>query len=62
MIGRIGTLLGTWDINISAMQVGRREKRGRALMLLAVDEAPTDEQVAEIDAIDGIYNTRVVRF
>lgn len=62
MIGRIGTLLGSMDINISAMQVGRREKRDRAIMLLTVDEAPTDEQIAEIEAIDGIYNVRMVRF
>jgi D-3-phosphoglycerate dehydrogenase / 2-oxoglutarate reductase len=62
MIGAIGTLLGTWDINISHMQVGRRERRGRALMLVGVDEPPTDEQLERIEAIDGIYNVRMVRF
>jgi D-3-phosphoglycerate dehydrogenase len=61
MIGRLGTLLGEWDINISAMQVGRRERRGRALMLLTVDEVPSDEQIAQLEAIGGIYNVRVVR-
>jgi D-3-phosphoglycerate dehydrogenase / 2-oxoglutarate reductase len=62
MIGKIGTMLGTLDINIRSMQVGRQEKRGRALMLIAVDEAPNDEQLEEIEAIDGIYNVRLVRF
>jgi len=62
MIGKIGSLLGELDINIRAMQVGRREKRGRALMLIAVDEGPTDEQLGDIEAIDGIYNVRLVRF
>jgi D-3-phosphoglycerate dehydrogenase len=61
MIGRLGTLLGSYDINISAMQVGRTERRGRALMILALDEGPDEAQQAEIAAIDGIYNVRIVR-
>jgi D-3-phosphoglycerate dehydrogenase len=62
MIGRVGTLLGSHDVNIRAMQVGRRGRRGRALMLITVDEGPSEEQLAEIEAIDGIYNVRLVRF
>jgi D-3-phosphoglycerate dehydrogenase len=62
MIGRVGTLLGQNDINIRSMQVGRRGRRERALMLIEVDECPTDGQLAEIAAIDGIYNVRLVRF
>jgi D-3-phosphoglycerate dehydrogenase len=62
MIGRVGTLLGGMDINIQSMQVGRRGRRGRAMMLISVDEAPTEEQQDGIEAIDGIYNVRLVRF
>jgi len=42
VVGKIGTLLGDGDVNISAMQVGRRERRGDAMMVLAVDE-PLDD-------------------
>jgi D-3-phosphoglycerate dehydrogenase len=62
MIGRVGTLLGEIDINIQSMQVGRRGRRGRAIMLIAVDEAPSDEQLAAIEAIDGIHQVKLVRF
>ncbi len=62
MIGRVGTLLGRFDINIRSMQVGRRGRRERALMLISVDEAPSETQLAEIEAIDGIHNVRLVRF
>lgn len=38
VIGRIGTLLGERSVNISFMQVGRREARGEAMMVLGLDE------------------------
>ena len=62
MIGRIGTLLGGFDINIRSMQVGRRRARERALMFLTVDECPTDEQLEQIQAVDGIHDVRLIRF
>lgn len=39
VVGKIGSLLGNGDVNISAMQVGRLQPRGEAMMVLAVDEA-----------------------
>lgn len=62
MIGKIGSLLGDFDINIRSMEVGRREKRARAVMLIAMDEAPSEQQLTDIEAIDGIFNVRLVRF
>src|SRR5207247_785147 len=38
MVGAVGTLMGEYRVNISFMNVGRHEKRGTALMVLALDE------------------------
>ena len=59
---RIGTLLGQHDINFRSMQVGRRGRRERAIMLIELDECPTEEELGEIEAIDGIYNVRLAAF
>jgi D-3-phosphoglycerate dehydrogenase / 2-oxoglutarate reductase len=61
MIGAVGMKMRDFDINISAMKVGRRHARGRALMVLELDEAPTAEQVKEIEAIPNIFSARLVR-
>jgi D-3-phosphoglycerate dehydrogenase len=42
MIGKIGMILGEHDINIAAMNLGRREKKGEAMVILSLDsQAPT---------------------
>jgi D-3-phosphoglycerate dehydrogenase len=38
LIGRVGTLLGAADVNISGMYVGRLAPRDRAMMVLTLDE------------------------
>ncbi|MFN0093352.1 MAG: phosphoglycerate dehydrogenase [Dehalococcoidia bacterium] len=62
MIGKVGTLLGSNDVNIRSMQVGRRGPRQRALMLIAVDEEPEELVLQQVAGIDGIHNVRLVRF
>jgi D-3-phosphoglycerate dehydrogenase len=43
MIGKIGTIMGTHDINIASMCLGRREKRGEAMVALSLDtEVPAN--------------------
>ena len=46
MIGRIGTLLGQHDLNIAFMNLGRREKKGEAMVVLATD-SPVPEALVE---------------
>jgi D-3-phosphoglycerate dehydrogenase len=61
IIGRVGTLLGEADINISSMQVGRRTLRGAALMLLSVDEPVPLAVVERIRQAANIETIKVVK-
>ncbi len=60
-IGRVGTLLGEADINISSMQVGRRTPRGKALMLLSVDEPVPLAVVERIRQAASIETIKVIK-
>jgi D-3-phosphoglycerate dehydrogenase len=60
MIGRVGTALGNYGINIAHMEVGRRQKGGEAVMILAIDEPVNQSIIDEISKIDGVENLRFV--
>lgn len=54
IIGRVGTILGQGDINISFMHVGRRGPRQEAIMVLGTDEpVPADHQrhIRQVDDV-----------
>jgi D-3-phosphoglycerate dehydrogenase len=48
MVGRIGSILGRLNVNIASMHVGRRTKRGRAIVVLLLDEDLTAGQLDEV--------------
>lgn len=60
IVGKLGTFLGDNNINIAAMQVGRKEARGTAVSVVIVDEKVTAEQLARIREIDGIVDARLI--
>lgn len=60
IIGRVGNLIGAQDINIAAMQVGRKVIGGPAVMLLAVDNPVPEETLTEIAKVDGIMGVKMV--
>ena len=61
MVGAVGTLMGEYRVNISFMNVGRHEKRGTALMVLALDETLTPEQIARVKEIPDILGVKLAR-
>jgi len=58
LIGAVGTILGSRGINIAEMLVGREAPRGRALMVLAVDDPVPDEVQQEISRVAGISSVK----
>ena len=55
------TFLGSKDINISSMRVGREKVRGRALMVLGLDDELDAETLAELARIPNIFNASTAR-
>jgi D-3-phosphoglycerate dehydrogenase / 2-oxoglutarate reductase len=61
IIGTVGQLLGEADVNISSMQVGRTTARGRALMLLSVDDPIPPAVVARLRTLDNVAAVKVLK-
>lgn len=62
VIGTVGTLLGSNDINIAGMQVGRETVRGQALMVINVDDEVPPELLKEIKKQKHINTVDLVSF
>ncbi|HKG24283.1 MAG TPA: phosphoglycerate dehydrogenase [Thermomicrobiales bacterium] len=54
VIGRVGTILGRYDVNIAGMEVGRHHPGGEAIMVVNVDEEIPDGALDEIRSIPGL--------
>jgi D-3-phosphoglycerate dehydrogenase len=61
IIGKIGSLLGSFNVNIASMQVGRKIVRGDAVMVLSLDDPLPDGILAEITKVAGIREAHTVR-
>jgi D-3-phosphoglycerate dehydrogenase len=61
MVGVVGTFLGQHDINISFMRLGREKVRGRALMVLGLDDEISPELLRELEAVPDIYSARLAK-
>jgi D-3-phosphoglycerate dehydrogenase len=61
MIGRIGTLLGEADVNISAMHVARTAPREDAFMILALDDDPPARVPDAIRSHEGVIDVWIMR-
>ncbi len=60
IIGKIGSLLGSFNVNIASMQVGRKIVRGDAVMVLSIDDPLPEAILNEILKEPGIRNAYTV--
>ncbi|PZV12469.1 MAG: phosphoglycerate dehydrogenase [Leptolyngbya sp.] len=60
IIGKIGSLLGSSNVNIASMQVGRKIVRGDAVMVLSIDDPLPDDILAELLKVPGIRDAYTV--
>lgn len=60
IIGKIGSLLGSFNVNIASMQVGRKIVRGDAVMVLSIDDPLPEGILDEILKVAGIRDAYTV--
>lgn len=60
VIGRLGTILGRYGVNIAGMEVGRVAPLGEAMMVTNVDEEVPEEAMEAIRAADAVEDAFVV--
>jgi L-serine deaminase len=60
-IGAVGTIAGRHNINISFMEVGRISPRGRAMMVLGLDDPMPPSVLEEIRSMPNIHSARLVK-
>jgi len=60
IIGKIGSLLGSFNVNIASMQVGRKIVRGDAVMVLSIDDPLPEGILTEITKVPGIRDAYTV--
>jgi D-3-phosphoglycerate dehydrogenase / 2-oxoglutarate reductase len=60
IIGKIGSLLGNFNVNIASMQVGRKMVRGNAVMVVSLDDPLPEGLLSEITNVAGIRDAYIV--
>jgi D-3-phosphoglycerate dehydrogenase len=58
MIGKVGTILGNAQVNISTMQVSRNTVGGDAIMVLSTDKTADEPTLAALRAVPGVGSVR----
>ena len=60
IVGHVGTILGQHDVNIASMHVGRDAPRGRAMMILAVDDPVGSAVLDRLRDVGGMADLHYV--
>jgi D-3-phosphoglycerate dehydrogenase len=60
IIGKVGSFLGSYNVNIAGMQVGRKIIRGDAVMMVSLDDPLPEGLLSEIESVPGIRKAYAV--
>lgn len=60
VIGRIGSILGEHNVNISRFHLGRRERGGEAMAVIETDAPLTDETLNELRSFEQVISARQI--
>lgn len=62
MIGKVGTVLGQYDVNISGMVVGRQQAEDHqvAMMVMTIAQPVSDEVLTALGATEGILDVQSI--
>lgn len=60
VIGRVGKLLGDLEVNIAAMQVGRKMAGGEAIMMLTFDKELDQEVLTKIKELSDVVSATTI--
>lgn len=63
-LGRVGTMFGAENVNISSMTLARDDNSSKALVLIGIDSRPSPDLVAKVDEFinDGELRPLVIEF
>ncbi len=62
LIGHLGTLLGDAGINIATFHLGRAEEGGDAIALIEIDDAPSEDLLARVSALEHVVVATGMKF
>lgn len=60
VVGHVGATLAEHGINIASMSLSRNKVGGRALSVLNLDHAPSDQLLADLEAHEGIHEAQAI--
>lgn len=60
IVGKLGSILGKYNVNIASMTVSRKTPGGDALSVVSLDSVPPAEAIAEIESDSSITHVQIV--
>jgi D-3-phosphoglycerate dehydrogenase len=61
VIGRVGTTMGDYEINIAEYNLARNASGGKAMAIITIDSAPREEAMSALLLIPAVEEVRLVR-